>query len=166
MSKSAEIAEIIYEYAGLWDWALLSAGASVPLSTPVCVAVRWRNTGTEALNGRVYLRVIDPYGSETQVTPDLYYATLSSGEETWIYFDNIIFSGEGSYTLDISLLEYGGETPLDAAVVPVSAVYAYVPPVNDGVLGPDTGSVLGFTLVIGITAALVGMMTEAGETAI
>jgi len=162
MSKSAQLTEIIYEHAGLPDWAELGPGAVMPLSTPVCVAVRWQNTGTEQINARVYLKVTDPYGQDVGINPDLYYADLAPGEDTWIYFDNIILSTEGNYALDISLVEYDETMPLDAITIPISSSYVYIPP-DGGTLPSETSSVLGFAVGIGIVATMAGIAIKAGK---
>jgi hypothetical protein len=162
MSKSAELIEVIYEHAALPDWGILSPWVEIPLSTPVCVAVRWQNTGTERLNARVYLKVTDPSGQEVWINPDLYYADLDPGEETWIYFDNIIFATEGNYSLDISLVEYGETMPLDAITIPIGASYVYIPP-DGGTLPSETFSVIGFAVAIGMVGAMVGITAKAGK---
>jgi len=164
MSKSAEIAEIIYEYAALPDWTHLDeSGAEMPINTPICFATRWTNTGTEQLQARVYFKVTDPDGDVGEMVPDLYYATLDPDQTTWIYFDNVVFSAAGEYSVEITVVEYGQMVALDTVIIPITVGEwegdGVPPPSNGDVVPPGTQSLIGFVVAIGIMAAMVGMMT-------
>jgi hypothetical protein len=165
MAKQAQMVDLIYEYAALPDWETLDPGVVMPLNTPVCIAVKWQNTGSEDLTVRVYLTVTDPYGTETPLSPDLYYATLAPGEDTWIYFDNIMFVGEGAYHVTISLIEQGETLAIDSITIPVSASHAATPPDGNG-LPSETLPVIGFAAAIGVVGAVAGMTMKMEKKAI
>ena len=120
MSKSAVILEAIYEYPALPDWALVEpSGVSIPIGVPVNFALRWKNTGDENLEARAYLKTIDPTGEEYSLRPDIWYPVMEPGEEIWVYYETITFTGPGNYTLRGYITEGGYEEALDSFEVPL-----------------------------------------------
>ena len=121
MSKSAEILDVIYEYPALSDWAHISSyGASIPTGVPVNFALKWKNTGDENLEARAYLKTIDPDGGEYSLRPDIWYPVMEPGEEIWVYYETITFSGTGSYTLRGYVTESGYDESLDSFEFPMT----------------------------------------------
>ena len=120
MSKSAQILEVIYEYPALPDWAHIGpSGASIPVGVPVNFALKWKNTGNENLEARAYLKTIDPAGEEYSLRPDIWYPVMEPGEEIWVYYETITFTGPGNYTLRGYITEGGYEEALDSFEVPL-----------------------------------------------
>jgi hypothetical protein len=120
MSKSAVILEAIYEYPALPDWALVEpAGVNLPAGVPVNFALKWKNTGDENLEARAYLKTIDPSGEEYSLRPDIWYPVMEPGEEIWVYYETITFTGPGSYNLRGYVTESGYEEALDSFEVPL-----------------------------------------------
>ena len=121
MSKSAEILDVIYEYPALPDWAhISSSGVSIPTGVPVNFALKWQNTGDENLEARAYLKTVDPAGGEYSLRPDIWYPVMEPGEEIWVYYEMITFSGTGSYTLRGYVTEGGYDESLDSFEFPMT----------------------------------------------
>lgn len=152
--KAAEITAVKFEYTALPDWVeLTAAGAAIPADTQVCFAVQWKNTGDEDLNARVFLTIVDPEGGSVSVDPDVYYLTLGPDESTWIYFDNVVFTGTGTCSINGRVVEYGESVALDSfsypvtvgAVSGISNIFAIVMPI----------------VIIGMLAGMMIPMTKA-----
>jgi hypothetical protein len=120
MSKSAVILEAIYEYPALPDWGQVEpSGVNLPAGVPVNFALKWKNTGDENLEARAYLKTIDPAGEEYSLRPDIWYPVMEPGEEIWVYYETITFTGPGSYTLRGYVTEGSYEEALDSFEVPL-----------------------------------------------
>ena len=121
MSKSAEILDVIYEYPALPGWVhISSSGVSIPMGVPVNFALKWQNTGDENLEARAYLKTIDPAGGEYSLRPDIWYPMMEPGEEIWVYYETITFSGPGSYALRGYVTEGGYDEALDSFEFPIA----------------------------------------------
>lgn len=153
MSKSAQILEVIYEYPALPDWAHIGpSGASIPTSVPVNFAIKWKNTGDEDLEARAYLKTIDPAGQEYSLRPDIWYPVMEPGEEIWVYYETITFTGPGSYTLRGYVTEGGYDEALDTFDFPMT-IYG----TGDGAPG-DAVSTFGQIMPLVAVLVLFGMM--------
>lgn len=146
--KDAQILEVTYWYEGLADWTALTDSAELPTNIPMTMAVHSMNSGDETFSLRTHLKITDPGGGEFVAAPDVYYLPLEPGEDTWIYFDYITFTGIGSYGVLIEDKEFGEDEVLDSLSVNVNVETA---PVD--VIGPVI-PVIGLVMVMG----LVGMM--------
>jgi len=121
MSKSAQILEVIYEYPALPDWAHIGpSGEGIPAGVPVNFALKWQNIGNESLEARAYLKTIDPAGEEYSLRPDIWYPVMEPGEEIWVYYETITFTGPGSYALRGYVTEGGYDEALDSFDFPIA----------------------------------------------
>ena len=150
MSKSAQILEVIYEYPALPDWAHIGpSGVSIPTGVPVNFALKWKNTGDENLDARAYLKTIDPAGQEYSLRPDIWYPLVEPGEEIWVYYETVTFTGPGSYTLRGYVTEGGYDDALDSFDFPLTV---------EGGAPDDTMSTFSQIMPLVVVLMLFGMM--------
>jgi hypothetical protein len=114
---------------------------------PVNFAIKWQNTGDENLEARAYLKTVDPAGEEYSLRPDIWYPVMEPGEEIWVYYETITFTGPGSYTLRGYVTEGGSDEALDWFELPLSVQ-----------TGSSMASTLGQVMPIVIMAVAFGLM--------